>query len=985
MVKRIISLFLAILFCVSLLCSCDKTSPVTDTDDTTENTQSDNGNNDPLSSDIELADYDFEDKISYKNETFEFIDVNTSADFFKLYLGAKTEGNEVTLPANTVSGIYPLNSASDTEKSTYKFDLTCGDQAGLSSWITFYLGLRLGGVMDATSHTGVWIAMRGKEIGMRTGNWPETTYMSCDYDFSSGGTVIVVDDPSENIIKIYGGSEDHEIATVKISGATVEMYAPGSDSPSISDTTLSKIISGGFAHLWNHHTNTEVKLKNISAILSTKVVENQENDGIKQNTKDVFADTWVAYDDAGRTVSASETMPNGGKVGIFYFLWHDVSENPMPIYDHTAAYEKGGMDELWKTMTLGPRGFAHYWAQPYFGYYSSDDEWVIRKHGAMLSEAGIDFVYFDTTNGLLYRNNYETVLKVWTKMRKEGLKTPDVCFILKSDNTSELTLLWNYLYKIGLYEDMWFKWNGKPVIMFTDLDYTLTDEQKDFFTVRVSWATDTTNWYRRLKGKGCWPWASMYKQKPGYKPDVKEREIEQMVVMSGFWATSLAGRSYTSVTDEPMNRSEGAWDMGFGLYPAISGQGLAYQEQFDYAISNSPEVLMITGWNEWWAGRWEGGDAAGIEEAGEYIISSNPKDKEYSYYVDNLNPEYSRDIEPMKGGFGDNYYYQTVINVRNYKGSRQPETAFGQSAVDLNGSVAQWYSVGPEFRDVYGDTTQRDHLSHVGRLNYTNDTGRNDILTAKVSSDDDNLYFYVECAEDITVREGDNWMNLFIKSDEDSTNGWYGFDYLINRSGEGGKASVEKFKDGWNFEKVSDAEYVVSGKTLVIKVKKSDIGYNGESLDFKWADNSVTDGDIMGFWDNGDAAPDARFCYRYTTAEAKTSVPECLTADMAVFKANGYNAYINGKQVRIGDSTKDTLLATGYDFYLPKAFLTDVLGITCDGETEYNHYGTTYVKANAPVEKSGKTVTVTADGLLVIANEKITDEKVLDTLYRSLY
>ena len=43
-----------------------------------------------------------------------------------------------------------------------------------------------------------------------------------------------------------------------------------------------------------------------------------------------------------------------------------------------------------------------------------------------------------------------------------------------------------------------------------------------------------------------------------------------------------------------------------------------------------------------------------------------------------------------------------------------------------------------------------------------NQSGRNDIVTAKVSGDSANLYFYVECADAITDPEGANWMNLFI-------------------------------------------------------------------------------------------------------------------------------------------------------------------------------------------------------------------------------
>ena len=1004
MKKRILALFLAVLFAASVLAGCDNgtvtdstsgesgTVPETAESGTEQNVDTFDESAEVVippsgsyrdGTDIALAAYDPEGIAVYETKTVEFKNKDESADAYGFHRDARSDGATVILPGGEVGGLYPLLAASETEKNVYKFDLTSAGPETDYGWFTFYFGLRLENAgQDCTQHSGVWVAMRSGQIGMRAGQWPNTNYFSCDYDFSAGGTVIIVDDPAANEIKIYGGDESHELATVKIDGAKTAMYAPGKDKPSITDTTASTIIKGGYAHMWNHISASDVTLKNVSATLIEKRLEKTDKDGIKPNTADIFSDTWVTSDDVGRTVTYSGTAPNERKVGIFYFLWHEDNNNKNALYDHTAAYESGGRKELEKVIKQGNEGYAHYWGEPYFGYYCSNDEWVIRKHGAMLAEAGIDFVYFDTTNGPLYKRNYEAVMKVWAQMRQEGLKTPDVCFILKNDNATELGTLWRDLYSCGLYEDLWFRWLGKPVIMFTGRGYKLTDEQKDFFTVRISWATESGDWYTDEGGIGCWPWASMYKQKPGIRKDGNTRVIEQMAVMCGFWANGSfgtnAGRSYTKATGEPKDKSEGAWDYGFGLYPQTSGLGLAYQECFDFAIQKKPEIIMITGWNEWWAGRW---NVLGQMLALEY--TSNDSNK--SMYVDNFNPEYSRDIEPMKGGFGDNYYYQTVINVRKYKGSRQQEAAFGQASIDINGDDTQWFTVGPEYRDVRGDTARRDHVSYAGGLRYTNDTGRNDILVSKVSADSEYLYFFVECADNITAREGDNWMNLFIKSDGNDESGWYGFDYVINRSGSDGKASVERFKDGWNFESVGEAEYVQSGKTLKIKVKKDLIGYNGNSFDFKWADNSVSDGDIMGFLDKGDAAPDGRFCYRYTTEKAEETVPECLSPDMAVFKTNGYNAYIRGTEIRLGESTKTTLLASGHDFYLPKAILTGVLGISCDGETEYDHYGVSYVKVNGPVEKSGKAVTLTTDGLLVISNEKITDEAVLDTLYRSLH
>src|SRR5438093_1263384 len=75
-------------------------------------------------------------------------------------------------------------------------------------------------------------------------------------------------------------------------------------------------------------------------------------------------------------------------------------------------------------------------------------------------------------------------------------------------------------------------------------------------------------------------------------------------------------------------------------------------------------------------------------------------------FVDTFNQPNSRDIEPMKGGHGDNYYYQMVSNIRRYKGVRKPPAASAPATIRLDGSFRQWDSVRPEFRDDIGDAAR---------------------------------------------------------------------------------------------------------------------------------------------------------------------------------------------------------------------------------------------------------------------------------------
>ena len=198
--------------------------------------------------------------------------------------------------------------------------------------------------------------------------------------------------------------------------------------------------------------------------------------------------------------------------------------------------------------------------------------------------------------------------------------------------------------------------------------------------------------------------------------------------------------------------------------------------------------------------------------------------------------------------------------------------------------------------------------------------------------------------------------------------------------------SVEKFNgtDAWDLTAVGEAEYDLRGNVLQIKVARSVMNL-GETFDFKWADNSVVDGDVMQFLDQGDAAPNDRFNYRYTTVQTEVKLPECLTEDMIVLKAGSYNAFAAGKQVRLdASSTKAVLLGRGNEFYLPKTFVEEVIGISCEGLDTYDHYGITYVMPAEAIAAAGKAVTVSADGLVVISAAAIEDGNILTTLYRAL-
>ena len=135
---------------------------------------------------------------------------------------------------------------------------------------------------------------------------------------------------------------------------------------------------------------------------------------------DTYPDIWVAGDGLGRSLpnAAEAGPPRANKtVGIFYFLTfaHEQDE----VYDNSKilkAHPEAVRDvhhPAW-----GPLNAAHYWGEPLFGYYASDDEWVLRKHAQMLSNAGVDVVIFDNSNAVTYDKARETLCRVWEQIRR---------------------------------------------------------------------------------------------------------------------------------------------------------------------------------------------------------------------------------------------------------------------------------------------------------------------------------------------------------------------------------------------------------------------------------------------------------------------------------------------------------------------------------------------------------------------------------------
>lgn len=191
--------------------------------------------------------------------------------------------------------------------------------------------------------------------------------------------------------------------------------------------------------------------------------------GAEEKSPQVQPSTWAAVDGLGRTLSDAQDV--GGRrqdrfVGVFYWTWHY-----RWVHDHEPITTGSVLDKYpeavndWEHPAWGNTydGRPYFWDEPLYGFYTSTDRYVLRKHAELLADADVDVVIFDTTNGtLLFEPAAGPLLEVWSEAKADGVDVPQVAFILNfggaEDTRTQLRTLYEIMYSQGLYEDLWFMW-----------------------------------------------------------------------------------------------------------------------------------------------------------------------------------------------------------------------------------------------------------------------------------------------------------------------------------------------------------------------------------------------------------------------------------------------------------------------------------------------------------------------------------------------
>ena len=720
---------------------------------------------------------------------------------------------------------------------------------------------------------------------------------------------------------------------------------------------------------------------------------------------DIASDTWVATDGLGRSLptAAEAGLPRTNRtVAVFYFINRPTDENVPGPFD-VSKILSADPDALKKpdSPLWGPMCCNHWWGEPLFGYYCSNDPFVLRKHAQMLGDAGVDVIVFDVSNGPTFDASWQEIVRVFADVRASGGHTPQIAFLCPFPayppyglRGGELRHLWRTLYEPGIHPELWFRWKGKPLVIahpayaasepvasgfgpggkgklvaerlapghalgqsfaakapfgniristptfgshpdsaatmrlrkdgpkgavvaeqrFTNIadNASLVMQLADAcpagrYFIELAEPASSVGWWtlraakKDLDGKayrdcapcagtrmfcawgaededarrireffafrrplagyrgedakaGGWPWLEVYPQHVYRGLDGED----EMMAVSVAQNASPAGKCAMSAPGAMGRR----WHGGAND-PRLAQLALGpnFQEQWDLALKAAPPLVFVTGWNEWRAMR---------------LPEWNNYRNEAGVFCDQFNPEFSRDCEPVKGFWGDAYYWQLVANVRRYKGVHEiPPTV--SRPIRIDGNFDDWRDVQPEFRDTVGDEVRRDFTAHgmkAGR--YVDMSGRNDIVAAKVSRNGNDICFYVRTREPMTAPGGQDWMKLFIDADRSAATGWLGYDFMVERAmaerggRHVGRTVLRMHEPGkrtgmfsWSAP-LAEVSAAWSGKEMEIAVPAS--AFRGrlrsDGFDFKWEDHSLQSYDWTDFTLHGDAAPNDRYNFR---------------------------------------------------------------------------------------------------------------------------
>lgn len=116
-------------------------------------------------------------------------------------------------------------------------------------------------------------------------------------------------------------------------------------------------------------------------------------------------------------------------------------------------------------------------------------------------------------------------------------------------------------------------------------------------------------------------------------------------------------------------------------------EGAFLEWQFETAIENGAKNVLVESWNEWLSVR------QAADSTGAIVLKENASISS------------SSDMQPMKDGYGDDYYMQFIDCIKRFKGNAITNSKLNTAdttesiAIDVNGDFQQWNKVSTHYLD----------------------------------------------------------------------------------------------------------------------------------------------------------------------------------------------------------------------------------------------------------------------------------------------
>ncbi|MBE9601380.1 hypothetical protein [Pedobacter sp. MC2016-24] len=280
----------------------------------------------------------------------------------------------------------------------------------------------------------------------------------------------------------------------------------------------------------------------------------------------------------------------------------------------------------------------------YLMYLNNDPEQpntgLIDYHADLLSQAGVDFITLDLTNGAQQHivNGAKALCLRYQWRIAHQYPTPKiVCWVL---DEATLKAVEKQIFEV-YDEEIFFNYLGKKLLLIAKPDTALIQGDSKQPAVPVNGR------FRHYSSRHCWGLSAVkgscwsFKSNTAIPPPAfyYEGKPEQM-------AAAVATQS-TYMTTDGINADQ----------EAIGRQkGAFFNTYMEAAKTVQPTFLFIHSWNEW--------------------AAQNLGSQAAPHFTDLWKTEYSADIEPMSGGHGDQYYQLMKTKIGEFKRAGRPGWEF---------------------------------------------------------------------------------------------------------------------------------------------------------------------------------------------------------------------------------------------------------------------------------------------------------------------